>query len=448
MKLYPRIFLSVWLVLGVSLALVLGLVYLLDSKGRSQSESLVAQMDDFSDEVQRRLWNMNQSDFQRWFRGAIDGLSVAPVFLLNSDGGDIYGRELLLPVAADVQSIFAERLEYASAPLLNREGDVYSLVAVGSAWRALLALPATPEAVLLLVLLVVTALVSVPLTRYLVLPISRMNRAGLELGRGDLSVRVGQIQGHRRDELAELANTFDAMAEYLEKGHNHRREVVRAVAHELRSPVTRVLASIDLFRRRNDPKGCLDLIEAEMAELSQLIAQALDTVRLEGTAARLEPFDLSRVVDTVCREAQIEAQVAGVSVRLFGSQSRQVVLGDETRLRMAVSNVIRNAIRYAPAGTTVTVSVRDVVDLVEVVVEEEGPGVPCQELEGIFMPFVRAGNAEGVGSGLGLAIARQAVTEAEGRIWAANIVSGGFRVVVELPLLDPHGQTVVPLKIA
>ena len=134
-------------------------------------------------------------------------------------------------------------------------------------------------------------------------------------------------------------------------------------------------------------------------------------------------------------DCTIEAEARGCHVQLT-EKNAAILAGDAELLRRAVENVIRNAIRYSPAGTTVAVSVDSSPDQVAVTVRDFGPGVPEEALTRIFDPFYRVGtdrNRNSGGVGLGLAIARRAVELHKGRLWAVN-AAPGLEVKMEMPV--------------
>jgi len=172
-------------------------------------------------------------------------------------------------------------------------------------------------------------------------------------------------------------------------------------------------------------------------------------VRLERPAHELEhvSIDVGELLRNIASDVAIEADAQGCLVNVQAS-GVLMVSGDPELLRSAFENVIRNAVRYSPAGSVVAIEARrgtnaaSAAEAVEVTVRDAGPGVPEKELGSIFEPFFRVEPARehrsAGGEGLGLAIAARAVTLHGGRIEARNLEGGGLMVTVSLPALAQH----------
>jgi two-component system sensor histidine kinase CpxA len=288
----------------------------------------------------------------------------------------------------------------------------------------------------------VSAAVCLVLARYLAAPVDRLRVATRRMAAGDLNVRVLPALRQRHDDLGLLAADLDAMAERLRQLLEAKQQLLRDVSHELRSPLARLQLALSLARR--DETGAerhLARIACEADRLEQLIARTLKLVRLERPAAALEhlTIDVGELLRNIAADVAIEADARGCLVSVQ-AQGKLVVSGDPEVLRSAFENVIRNAVRYSPAGAVVAVSAHQKgADgaPVEVAVRDQGPGVPEKDLALIFEPFYRADVARehrsAGGEGLGLAIAARAVALHGGSISARNLEGGGLAVTVLLP---------------
>jgi len=218
------------------------------------------------------------------------------------------------------------------------------------------------------------------------------------------------------------------------------------VSHELRSPLARLQLALSLARRQDNPaERHLARIACEADRLEQLIARTLALARLERPAGGVERsrVDISELLQNIVADVAIEAEAQGCSVSLQAEGGLEVS-GDIELLRSSFENVIRNAVRYSPPGTQVGITARRAQQpegrdpSVEVIVHDQGPGVPEKDLELIFEPFYRVDAARdraGGGEGLGLAIAARAVGLHGGVIEARNKKPGGLVVSVLLPAL-------------
>ncbi len=285
-----------------------------------------------------------------------------------------------------------------------------------------------------LLILAVLVFLCYAFARHLTKPVKQLQQAVDLFGRGDLTARVGL---QRRDELGQLARTFDHMADRTETLLTAERRLLLDISHELRSPLARLSVAVELARSGDDAESHLNRIQKEADRLNSLVGELLQVTRAEGDPSqrRLDPVRLDTLIEEVVDDCAIEAEARGCHVQLTDKKAATVA-GDAELLRRAVENVVRNAIRYSPAGTTVEVSVDSSPDQIGVTVRDFGPGVPEESLTRIFDPFYRVGtdrNRNSGGVGLGLAIAKRAVELHKGRLWAVN-AAPGLLVKMEMPL--------------
>jgi len=272
---------------------------------------------------------------------------------------------------------------------------------------------------------------------HLTRPVRRLQRAVESFGRGDLSARAGSL---RKDELGQLARTFDRMAERLETLMAAERRLLLDISHELRSPLARLGVAIELARSGDEIDSNLNRIQKEADRLNSLVGQLLQVTRAEGDPGSLRR-DLVRLDDLVkqlVEESALEADAHGCHVE-YQSREPVTVSGDPELLRRAVENVIRNAIRYSPRDTAVEVSLVRNNGLATVDVRDHGPGVPEEALPRLFDAFYRVEsdrNRTSGGIGLGLSIARRAIELHKGTIRAKN-ADPGLEIELELPVTQP-----------
>jgi two-component system sensor histidine kinase CpxA len=371
------------------------------------------------------------------------------IFVFKPDGSDARTQD-----APKTARVLARQAAIEGREVSERRGGVYAvarpvvdpdgrpLVVVASVDRPPRPIDLLEPAALwprLAVLALVVGAVSFALARYLARPFGALRETTRRLGVGDLSARVGGRAVHRRDEIGALARDFDAMAERLEGLVSSQRRLLRDVSHELRSPLARLRVALELARDRagaaaDEP---LDRIEHEAARLDELIGQLLLLERLEAgqTGAEAVAFDLGQLLGEVVDDASFEAAPLGREVLVeSGSSARSS--GYPSLIRSALDNVIRNAIRHTPQGSSVEVTLAANDRGVSVAVRDHGPGVPDEHLETLFEPFSRVADARERatgGAGLGLAITRRAVEIHGGSVVARNHPEGGLEVVIHLP---------------
>jgi two-component system sensor histidine kinase CpxA len=297
--------------------------------------------------------------------------------------------------------------------------------------------------------IVTSGIVCYALARYLTAPIRRLRAAARQLATGDLSVRVAAGRGRRRDEIGDLGRDFDYMAERVEALVSAQRRLLRDISHELRSPLARLSVALGLARRvaETEASPALDRMEREAERLNDLIGQLLTLTRLESGADSRErvPVPLVELVHEVAADAEYEAVGRDRHVCVV-AETECTTVGSLELLRRAVENVVRNAVQYTPAGTTVEIALR-CTDAgpprrATIEVRDYGPGVPAGALRDIFRPFYRVAAARdrhSGGVGLGLAITAQAVNLHGGTVSATNAPEGGLLVQITLPCCDAAG---------
>jgi two-component system sensor histidine kinase CpxA len=306
-----------------------------------------------------------------------------------------------------------------------------------------LSLPGISVAIVCIAL-VVSAFASWWLAQHLSAPIRRIQEGARALAAERLDMRGSHLRvsaglEDRRDELAQLARDFDAMAEQLRANREAITQLLRDISHELRSPLARMRVALGLARQPGgDLQRQMDRLEREVERLDGLISQVLKLARLQGADAPFarEEFDLDEVIERVVRDANYEGAVKGCAVRLTGT-ARTRLNGNQELVSSAIENVLRNAVRYSPPGMPVEVSVHQDTSAAaagpSVVIRDHGPGVPAGELERIFQPFHRVAESrdrDSGGEGIGLAITSQVMRAHGGSACACNHAGGGLEVVL------------------
>jgi two-component system sensor histidine kinase CpxA len=283
------------------------------------------------------------------------------------------------------------------------------------------------------------------LARYIVSPVIKLREVTNRVAGGDLSARVSPTLGNRHDELADMGRDFDVMAARIEALMGAQVRLLRDISHELRSPLARLNVALDLARKRSgsEAASALARIEREATRLNEMIGQLLSLTRWEtGTnGMRRETVDLAALVQEVSEDADFEARSQNRSVSIIACDPCET-MGTHALLRSAFENVVRNAIRHAPAESAVRISLQRLgagnESCAVFTVQDDGAGVPAESLAEIFHPFYRVDDSrtrETGGTGLGLAITERAVQLHGGTITASNVEGGGFVVEIRLPIV-------------
>lgn len=253
-------------------------------------------------------------------------------------------------------------------------------------------------------------------------------------GRGDLAARV---KTGRRDEIGDLARSFNSMAQRIETLLTAERRLLQDISHELRTPLMRLGFAVELSRTAADRDAAAARMSKDLDHLGKLVGALLEMTQAEGdpTSWSATNVPIDRLVQDAVSDSEIEADGRGCHLDLKGSAGASVQ-GDPELLRRAIDNVMRNAIRYSPRGAPVEVVVERSGGNVRISVRDHGPGVPEELLLKLFEPFFRVDESRDAatgGIGLGLAIARRAIQLHHGEISARN-AQPGLLVTVTLPL--------------
>ncbi|GAV20780.1 two-component system, OmpR family, sensor histidine kinase CpxA [Mariprofundus micogutta] len=293
--------------------------------------------------------------------------------------------------------------------------------------------------------LLVILLISWLLTRMFTQPIRQLKQSGKQLAAGDFKARAPSIVSSRKDELGDLARSFDHMAEALGSLVNSHKQLLRDISHELRSPLSRLQVALELARNEADDKASdeLDRIELEAERLNELIGEVLTLARFEQGAVQAEnkPLQLHDLIQTVLSDAAYEAEASDKQVSPLQIDTC-IVSGDPLWIGRALDNVIRNAIRHTREHGSVEVALLCQPTEAVITVRDFGEGADESVLSDLFEPFFRASEARerhhtssASGYGLGLAIAKRAISMHHGTIHARNHPEGGLEIQISLPKL-------------
>lgn len=287
----------------------------------------------------------------------------------------------------------------------------------------------------LLIGTVMSALFSGYMAYYLAWPLAYLRRAMSDAAHGRFETRVKPAMGKRRDEIVDLAEDCDRMANQLKVLVEAQQHLLHDISHELRSPLTRMQAAIGLLRQDAARVEMLERIEREAERMDTLIEALLTLARLQGRPESIEreAVDISELLAMIVEDAQFEAGIKGCRVQLQSSPPFIACVSGELLYR-CFENVIRNAVRYTRVDTTVQVYAQVSPDRKRLTVRitDQGPGVENHRLHNIFQPFERGVGDTSVGFGLGLAIAARAVQMHGGSIVARNEEGGGLSVEINL----------------
>jgi two-component system sensor histidine kinase ChvG len=408
-------------------------------------------------EQQQNVWERMYAAIRRWFSGG----DLPRAYELGADNGKGYpevvqalqgananvvrvddrGRAIV-SVAVPVQRFRAVR---GVVLLSTQAGDIDQRIEAERRKLVKTGLIAAGVMVLLSVLLAST----------IAGPVRRLSEAA-ELVRRRITGRVDIPDfTRRRDEIGHLSGALRDMTSALYSRIAAIESFAADVAHELKNPLTSLRSAVEtlpLAKSEESRNRLLEVIEHDVRRLDRLISDISDASRLDAEMQRQEaaPLDVARLlrtVNTVANEVKRDNDVRVTLAFEDAGAKGFMVPGHDSRLGQVINNLIDNARSFSPAGGTVRVTCRHLRDEVEIVVDDDGPGINPEAMEKIFERFYTDRPHQGFGqnSGLGLSISLQIVEAHGGRLWAENRVDlatsdepptvRGARFVVRLPAM-------------
>ena len=280
-------------------------------------------------------------------------------------------------------------------------------------------------------------------------PIGRIMAVARDIQATDLSRRIA-LRGPP-DELKELADTFDAMLARLDEAFEGQQRFIQETSHELRNPLAVIRTNLDVALADPDAdvgelRHTAELVNRSAARMSRVVDDLLVHARRGAPAHEVGPLDLAEVVDEAAEEFRAPARLRDLAVTAVAAPDLRV-LGDRIALRRALANLLTNAVRLAPAGTTISVGAGRLDGQVWVSVADEGPGIAEDQRHLVFQRFWRgdhSGAREDGRSGLGLAIVEQIVADHGGSIGVAPTPAGGSVFTIWLPAADSDSPPPAP----
>jgi two-component system OmpR family sensor kinase/two-component system sensor histidine kinase BaeS len=293
-----------------------------------------------------------------------------------------------------------------------------------------------PIGLISFVLAIFLVVVSIPLVRRFVNPLADVIYAAHQVANGNLKTRI-LTKGSQ--DLISLSNSFNEMAASLERSDRERRDMLADIAHELRTPLSvirgRLEGIVDGIYPENGTQVSMAL------EQTYVLQRLVDDLRLLTLAeTRQLPFDkqnvnLGDVIERVLAMFSAEAGEKNISLSFREKSGDLSAFVDAQRLEQVLSNLVGNALRYVPEEGRVWVTANGTSDGVQITVNDNGAGIPAEDLPFIYDRFWRKeksrARASG-GTGLGLAIAKQLIEAQGGTIEARNLPEGGLQVIVSL----------------
>ena len=271
------------------------------------------------------------------------------------------------------------------------------------------------------------------LARSISTPLRRVGAASHSLAAGELSARA-PVGGAR--EIAELAESFNAMAAGLEQLFDARRELVAWASHDLRAPIASLQAMLEAIEDGlAAPEDYLPTLREQVRTLSMLVDDLFELARIDAGVLTLElrRTPVAPLVASALRMLRAEAEARGVALSAEVDEQVEAQLAPD-KFERVLFNLVTNALRHTPSDGSIAVRVEQRAEDLLLRVEDSGEGLSEEAPARMFERFWRADRARtGSGAGLGLAIARGLVEAHGGRIWAENRPQGGACISFTLP---------------
>jgi len=281
-------------------------------------------------------------------------------------------------------------------------------------------------------------------------PIGRITQVAKEIQATDLSRRIDL--GGPQDELRDLADTFDEMLGRIDDAFESQKQFIHEASHELRNPLAVIQTNLDVTlsdpgATTDDLRHTLEVVQRSSLRMNRLVDDLLVYARKGSLSLVRESVDLATLVHDIVLEFAMSADTAGIAL-LESSEPDLWVDGDRDALRQALANLLANAIRLSPPGTTVRVRGGRHDPWVWMSVEDEGPGIAPDDQDRVFQRFWRgeggAGRSEGR-SGLGLTIVRQIAEAHSGEVKLVSEVGVGSAFAVWFPARHPASAEAPPM---
>jgi signal transduction histidine kinase len=238
------------------------------------------------------------------------------------------------------------------------------------------------------------------------------------------------------DEISRLAATMNALLERVEQATNRQREFVADASHELRGPLTRIRSLLELsiaHPATAKPEATYRSVLSDTTKLQQLVDDLLFLARSESGRQEMSDVDLDDLVLDQVKELRAHGRVRVDTSAVSAARVR----GDANQLKRAISNLASNAERHA--ATTITFELREYDGQSELVVADDGPGIPQEQRDAVFQRFTRLDDArsrDSGGAGLGLAIVHDIVARHSGTISIGTSETGGARMILTFARAD------------
>ena len=265
------------------------------------------------------------------------------------------------------------------------------------------------------------------LTERSVTPLRNMSKAAKKFAQGDFSTRI-EVKG--RDEIAQLADSFNNMAQQLDKFEDTRKTFLVNVAHDLRTPMTTIGGFVDAIRDGSIPEEkqpyYLTLISDEVKRLSRLVSQLLDISRIEAGDRKFNfvDFDICEMGRMILISFESKLEEKKLDVEFDVEDDNMFVYGDKDAIHQVFYNICHNAIKFSYEGGKYRIRINRLDHKVYVSVYNEGVGMTEEDLPNVFDRFYKSDKSRGLdktGVGMGMYITKTIINAHQQDIWVKSV---------------------------
>jgi signal transduction histidine kinase len=286
-------------------------------------------------------------------------------------------------------------------------------------------------------------------------PLQKIERTAAEIGRGNYAERV---QVEKSDEIGDLAQTINTLAEKLERVEQERRHLEQVrndflanVSHELRTPLTAIQGFLEalqdgLIEDEEARQRYYAVMYSETMQVNRLVDDLMDLMKLENNEVTLakHPVDAGELVKKIAFAFEQEADEKGLAIQVDVREDLPKIYADKDRVAQILKNLVKNAVKFTDEGT-IRIGAEQENDWIKLSVSDTGIGIAADDLERIWERFFkvdRGRSKKNKGTGLGLAIVKELVDLHDGRIAAQSKPGEGSTFTVWLPTVERYRQTV------
>ena len=271
-------------------------------------------------------------------------------------------------------------------------------------------------------------------------PLKNLRITANAVARGSLIIDP-KIESRGIKEFREVGRSLNYMIRSLQTSNNHQQQLLSDISHELKTPLARLQLATAILKKKNGETKETERIENEIQKMNSMVLDLLSLSRLElNQHISRKLFQAEDIWKNILEDTRFEIEQYGLKLFIedqIKDKELYTLNGNVNLLSSALENIIRNAQKYAKSIIKVQISIIQEQDLLFIVVDDDGEGVPDHELEHIFRPFYRVDEARARqtgGTGLGLTIVANAVQQHQGKVKAIKSELGGLRVEIRLPL--------------